>query len=72
MKKTYRLQDLDCANCAAKLEAAVAKIPGVESARVNFLSQKMVLEVAGGQIDSTLAGAKKAANKVDPDIVILD
>ena len=72
MKKTYRLQDLDCANCAAKLEDLVSKLPGVESARVNFLSQKLVLEADGSQLDAIVSAAKQAAKKVDPDIVILD
>ena len=70
MKKTYRLEDLDCANCAAKLEDAVSKLPGVESVRVNFLSQKMVLEADEAQLQSILDGAKKAAGKIDSAIVI--
>ena len=72
MKKTYRLEDLDCANCAAKLEDAVSKLPGVDSARVNFLSQKMVLEADEAQLESILDGAKKAAKKIDSAIVILE
>lgn len=44
MKKIFKLQDLDCANCAAKMENAVGKIPGVQSVRFSFLAQKMTLE----------------------------
>ena len=46
MKKTFKLSDLDCAHCAAKIEGAVKKISGVTNVEVNFLSQKMVLEAA--------------------------
>ena len=44
MKKVYRLQDLDCANCAAKMERAIAKIDGVDSVTVSFMAQKLTLE----------------------------
>ena len=44
MKKIYRLEDLDCANCAAKIEKDTAKLEGVKSAALNLLSQKMVIE----------------------------
>ena len=41
MKKKFKLQDLDCANCAAKMEDAIKKIPGVNDANVSFMMQKM-------------------------------
>ena len=44
MKKTYQLEDLDCANCAAKMERAVEKIDGVKSVSISFMTQKMVIE----------------------------
>lgn len=71
MKKTIKLEDLDCANCAAKLERAVAALDGVSSVQVNFMSQKMILDAADDQYDSILEQAKKVAKKVDPDITIL-
>ncbi len=43
MKKTYKLQDLDCANCAAKMEDAIGRLDGVSSARVNFMTQKLTI-----------------------------
>ena len=46
MKKTFKLVDLDCANCAAKMEAAVQKIDGVTAASVSFMAQKMTIEGA--------------------------
>lgn len=71
MKKTIKLQDLDCANCAAKIESAVAKLDGVTAVQVNFMGQKMVLEAPDDQFDAVLAAAKKAAKKIEPDLVIL-
>ena len=44
MKKTFKLIDLDCANCAAKMETAIKKLPGVTDATVSFLTQKMTIE----------------------------
>ena len=44
MKKTFNLEDLDCANCAAKMEAAIKKLDGVQNATVSFMTQKMTIE----------------------------
>ena len=43
MTKTYKMQDLDCANCARKMEDAIRKLEGVTEVHVNFLTQKMIL-----------------------------
>lgn len=48
MKKIFKLEDLDCANCAAKMEDAIRKIEGVDAVSVNFLSQKLTLEASDG------------------------
>ena len=72
MKKTIKLQDLDCANCAAKIENAVAAMDGVIDVKVSFMNQKMVLETADDKFDDVLAQAKKAAKKIEPDMVFLD
>lgn len=71
MKKIIKLQDLDCANCAAKIEDAIAKLDGVTGVRVNFLGQKMTLDAQDEKFDSILAEAKKIAKKIEPDMVIL-
>lgn len=71
MKKTIKLQDLDCANCAAKIENAVAGLEGVVSCKVNFMSQKMILETADDKFDTVLAETKKIAKKIEPDLVVL-
>ncbi len=73
MKKTYMLEDLDCANCAAKMEEAVKKIDGVEFASVNFLAQKMTLEADDEAFDEILKKAIKTIKRVEPDCrVIVD
>ena len=71
MKKTIKLQDLDCANCAAKIEHAIAKLDGVLNIKVNFMSQRMTLEAADDQFQNVLAEAQKIARKIEPDVVFL-
>lgn len=72
MKKKFKLQDLDCANCAAKMEAAIKNIDGVVDASVNFMTQKFTLEADDARFDVILAEAKKICAKVEPDCKILD
>lgn len=71
MKKKFKLQDLDCANCAAKMEEAIRKIDGVTDASVSFMTQKLVLEAADDKFDEVLEKAKAACAKVEPDCTIL-
>ena len=54
MKKVIALQDLDCANCAAKMECAVKKVEGVSNANVNFMMQKMTVEIDSDQPNAVL------------------
>ena len=70
MKKTYRIEGLDCANCAAKIEDAVKKLPGVNSASVSFMAQKMVLDVDDDKFDAVLKDVVKTAKRVEPDFEI--
>lgn len=65
MKKIYKMQNLDCANCAAKMETAISKIDGVESCSISFMSQKMTLEVDETKLDAVLTAAQNAVKKVD-------
>ena len=51
MKKTFKLIDLDCANCAAKMENAIKKIDGVADASVSFMAQKMTVEADDARFD---------------------
>lgn len=70
MKNTYKLMDLDCAHCAAKMEDAVKKLPGVTNASVNFLQQKFTLEAPDDQFDEILKAAVKVCKDVEPDCTI--
>ncbi|MCH5159879.1 MAG: heavy-metal-associated domain-containing protein [Clostridiales bacterium] len=67
MKKVIAMQDLDCANCAAKMEDSIRKIDGVISVSINFMTQKMTLEVADGNFDEAIAKIKAAIKKIEPD-----
>lgn len=71
MKKTYKLVDLDCANCAAKMEQAVKKIEGVSDATVSFMTQKMTIEGDDARFDEIVRQAVKVCKKVEPDCQIL-
>ncbi len=71
MKKTFKLVDLDCANCAAKMENAINKIEGVTSATVSFMSQKLTIEAADDVFDSVVDKAVKAISKVEPDCQVI-
>ncbi|MCI6378047.1 MAG: cation transporter [Clostridiales bacterium] len=71
MKKVFKLRDLDCANCAAKMEAAIAKLDGVENVSVNFMTQKLTLEAADSQFEHVLQEAQKAIRKVEPDCTLV-
>lgn len=70
MKKTFKLLDLDCAHCAAKIEDSVKKIEGVVNAEVNFLSQKMVLEAADSDYERISEEAVKLIKKIEPDVTV--
>ena len=56
MKKVFKLEDLDCANCAAKMERAIAKLDGVTSANVSFMSQRLTIEADDARFDEIMKG----------------
>ena len=70
MKKKFKLTNLDCASCAAKMEAAIQKIDGVTAASVSFMSQKLTLDADDARFDAILAEAVKICKKIEPDCVI--
>ncbi len=70
MRKTYKLTDLDCAHCAAKMEAAIQKIDGVTEASVSFLTQKLTVEAEESRFEEIMKQVVKACKKVEPDCVI--
>ena len=66
MKKRYKFE-VDCANCAAKVEEAVKKIDGVNGASVNFMAQKMTIDADDARFDEILKEVVAVAKKVEPD-----
>lgn len=70
MKKVIRLEDLDCANCAAKMERGIEKIKGVNSVSVDFMTQKIVLDCDDNAVDEIIAEMKKVCHKIEPDCII--
>ena len=71
MKKKFKLQDLDCANCAAKMEDAIKKIPGVNDANVSFMMQKMTIDADEDKFDAIMEEVVRVCAKVEPDCKIL-
>lgn len=71
MKKTYALDELDCANCGLKMEEAVRKIEGVKNVNISFMTQKITLEADDADFDQVLKEAVKACKKVEPDCRIV-
>ena len=71
MKKKFKLQDLDCANCAAKLEDLIKKIDGVNDASVSFMTQKMMVDADDARFDDIMKEVVKVCAKVEPDCKIL-
>ena len=71
MRKAFKLQDLDCANCAAKMENAIKNIEGVKSASISFMTQKLVLEADDDRFEAVLDEAQHDCKKFEPDCVIL-
>ncbi len=70
MKKTFDLVDLDCANCAQKMEDAIRKIDGVEDVSVSFLTQKMTLTADDVKFDKIIKQAVKVCRRIEPDCEI--
>jgi copper chaperone CopZ len=71
MKKVFKLEDLECAHCAAKMQTAISKIEGVQSVSINFIMQKMTLEADDAVFEDVLKKAQKAIKKVEPDCRIV-
>ncbi len=72
MKKIYKMEDLDCAHCAAKMEKGIAKLNGVEAVTISFLSQKMTVTFSeGADIDAIMKEAASICKKIEPDCRII-
>ena len=71
MKKRYQIKDLDCANCAAKMEEAINKIDGVQKAEVSFMMQKLTVEADEDRFDEIMKEVVKTCRRVEPDCEIV-
>lgn len=71
MKKSFKLIDLDCANCAAKMERAISQLDGVQKATVSFLAQKLTIEADDARFDEIVKEAVKCIKKVEPDCEVV-
>ena len=71
MKKKFKLQDLDCANCAAKMEESIKKIDDVNDAVVSFMTQKMTVDADDARFDEIMDEVVRVCAKVEPDCQIL-
>ena len=71
MKKVYKVEDIDCANCAAKMEEAIKNINGVTFASVSFVASKIVLEAADEDFAEIEKKMIKVCRKIEPDCRII-
>lgn len=67
MKKTFKMIDLECAHCAAKMEDAISKLEGVNEVSISFMTQKLVLDAEEARFEQILDEAAKICKKVEPD-----
>lgn len=70
MKKSFRLIGLDCANCAAKMEKDIQKLPGVSKATVSLMTTRMTIEADDDKFDEIVKKATEIVNKYEPDVVV--
>lgn len=71
MKKTFRLEELDCAHCASKMETAIKKLDGVKDASINFFAQKLTLEADDDRFDEIVKECAKICRRIEPDCRII-
>ena len=71
MKRVFKLSEVDCANCAAKMQAEIEKLPGVNMASVNFLLQKLTIDADEERLEEILDEAAKICRKIEPDCEII-
>lgn len=71
MKKSYKLQNLDCAHCASKMERSIQKLEGVSSASVNFMSSRLTVEADDSRFDEIMSKIASLCRKIEPDCKIL-
>lgn len=67
MRRSFKLEDLDCANCAAKMETAINKIDGVNKATISFMTQKLVLDADDARFNAILDESQRLISGIEPD-----
>lgn len=70
MVKVYKIEDLDCAHCAAKIEEAIRKIDGVTSATVSFLAQKMTVDADQAKLAAIEKEILAVCKRIEPDCTV--
>jgi len=70
MKKTFKLERLDCANCAAKMQERIGKLDGVNSATVNFVTTKLTIEGEDDEMERIIEAARMIIEKLEPDVLM--
>ena len=70
MKKRFNVTDVDCANCAAKMEEKIKKLPGVQDASISFMAQKLTIECDEDKLESILDEAEKIMKSIDSEAAI--
>lgn len=71
MRKVFKLDELDCANCGLKMEEAIRKIDGVKSVNISFMTQKLILEADDARFNDIVAEVVKVCRKVEPDCRVI-
>ncbi len=71
MKKKFKLENLDCANCAAKMEAEINKIEGVNEASISFMTQKLTIDAEDEKFDDIVKAADAICQKIHRDTRIV-
>lgn len=71
MKKAFKLDEIDCANCARELQDELAKLDGVQSVSVNFMTQKLTLEAADDEFEAVLQRVVDYTAEAEPDCEII-
>mgnify|MGYP003571448905 CR=1 FL=1 len=71
MTKVFHLKDLDCANCAAKMEHCLQKIDAINHVSVNYLTQKMMIDAKDDEFETVMQQVVKVCKKIEPDCKIM-
>ncbi|EFM39297.1 heavy metal-associated domain protein [[Eubacterium] yurii subsp. margaretiae ATCC 43715] len=71
MKKKLKMNNLDCANCAMKMQEAISKLDGVNDVQINFMFQKMTIDADDERFDEIIKLAESECKKFEKDVSIL-